>query len=214
MNLLKSKKKILILIITVAAIMFLADFIYYFFMIDISKLKNENPQITAFMKYRISEWQGQGRKINLQYNFVPISQISPYLIKAVVTNEDPKFWLHKGFCFGSIFRKVIVRNIKERKLKYGASSITQQLAKNLYLSPSKNIMRKINEAILTLRLEKELSKVRILELYLNVIEWGMGIFGIEAASRHYYNKTALTLNANEASKLANILVNPLKYHPF
>jgi monofunctional biosynthetic peptidoglycan transglycosylase len=133
-------------------------------------------------------------------------------VNAVVIAEDDKFWRHEGFDFEAL-RKAIEKDIKAGRLKYGGSTITQQLVKNLYLSPSKNPLRKLKEAVLAWRLERELSKRRILELYLNVAEWGEGIFGIEAASRHYYGKPASALDPEEAARLASVLPNPRRYSP-
>lgn len=191
---------------------FLLNVIWYFFFTDISKLKKENPKKTAFMQYREHEWQKKGKNITIRQNWVPLSRISPYLTKAVIIGEDDKFWRHEGFDFEAI-QKAVEKDIKEKKFKFGGSTISQQLAKNLYLSPSKNPLRKLKEAILTWRIEKNLSKKRILELYLNVAEWGEGIFGIEAASHHYYGKPASALNPEESARLASVLPNPRKYNP-
>lgn len=189
-----------------------ASIAYYFIYPDVSRLVKENPKKTSFMEYREKEWEQQGKKIRIRQIWTPLSNISPYLIKAVLIAEDDKFWRHEGFDFEAI-QKAIERDIKEKKLKFGGSTITQQLAKNLYLTPSKNPLRKVKEAVLTWRLEKNLSKERILEIYLNVAEWGEGIFGIESASRHYFGKPASDLTAEEASRLAAILPNPRKYNP-
>lgn len=164
------------------------------------------------MEYREREWQSEGRKIKIRQVWVPLSRISPFLIKAVLIAEDDKFWKHEGFDFEAI-EKAVEKDLKVKKFKFGASTISQQLAKNLYLSPSKNPLRKAKEAVLTWRLEKKLTKRRILELYLNVVEWGDGIFGIEAASRFYYGKPAAALGPEEAAKLASVLPNPRKYNP-
>jgi monofunctional biosynthetic peptidoglycan transglycosylase len=187
--------------------------LYLFLVPDVSRLKEENPKKTSFMKYREKEWQQKGKKYRIQQRWVPLSQISPYLIKAVLISEDDKFWSHEGFDYESM-QKAIEKDIKAKKFKLGGSTISQQLAKNLYLSPVKNPIRKIREAIITWKLERVLTKKRILELYLNVVEWGDGgIFGIEAASRHYYGKSASELNPEEASRLAAVLPNPRKYNP-
>jgi monofunctional biosynthetic peptidoglycan transglycosylase len=137
--------------------------------------------------------------------------ISPNIIKAVLIGEDDGFWKHDGFDVKGM-ENALERSIKKGTLA-GGSTISQQLSKNLYLSPSKNPVRKIKEAIITWRIEKTLSKRRILEIYLNVAEWGDGIFGIEAAARHYYHKSAKNLTAQEASHLAAVLPNPIKYNP-
>jgi monofunctional biosynthetic peptidoglycan transglycosylase len=134
------------------------------------------------------------------------------LTKAVIIAEDDKFWLHEGFDFEAM-QKALGKDIKKKKFQAGGSTISQQLAKNLYLSPAKDPIRKIKEAILTWRLERQLTKRKIIELYLNVAEWGDGIFGIEAAAQNHYGKHASELNAHEAAKLASILPNPRRYKP-
>ncbi len=194
-------------------ILFVGLALYLFLVPDVSRLKKENPKKTSFMEYREKEWQRQGKKYRIQQKWVPLSQISPYLIKAVLIAEDDKFWSHEGFDYEAM-QKAIEKDIKAKKFKLGGSTISQQLAKNLYLSPAKTPIRKIREAIITWRLERALTKKRILELYLNVVEWGdRGTFGIEAASRHYYGKPAYELSPEEASRLAAVLPNPRKYNP-
>ena len=186
---------------------------YLFFVPDVSKLKKENPKKTSFMLYREKEWQREGKKYRIQQKWVPLSRISLYLVKAVLIAEDDKFWRHEGFDYEAI-QKAIEKDIKEKKFKLGGSTISQQLAKNLYLNPEKNPIRKLREAIITWRMERVLSKKRILELYLNVAEWGdAGIFGIEAASQRYYGKPASALGPEEAARLAAILPNPRKFSP-
>jgi len=165
------------------------------------------------MEYREKEWKREGKKYKIRQNWVSLSRISPYLIKAVLISEDDKFWSHEGFDYEAI-QKAIEKDVKSKKFKLGGSTISQQLAKNLYLSPEKNPVRKIREAIITWRMERALTKKRILELYLNVAEWGdAGIFGIEAASEHYYGKPASELSPEEAARLASVLPNPRKYNP-
>ncbi len=164
------------------------------------------------MKYREKEAERKGMKYRISRVWVPLSRVSPYLIKAVLIAEDDKFWRHEGFDYEAI-RKAMEKDIKAKKFKLGGSTISQQLAKNLYLSPAKNPFRKVAEAVITWRMEKVLTKRRILELYLNVIEWGEGIFGAEAASRHYFGKSSSELTAEEASRLAAVLPNPRKYRP-
>lgn len=178
----------------------------------VSRLKKENPKKTSFMEFREREWQSEGKKIRLKQQWVSLSRISPFLIKAVIIAEDDKFWKHEGFDFEAI-QKAMEKDIKAGKFKAGGSTISQQLAKNLYLTPSKNPLRKIKEAILTWRIERALSKKRIIELYLNVVEWGEGIFGVEAAARHYYGKPAAALGPEEAARLAVVLPNPRKWSP-
>jgi len=165
------------------------------------------------MEYREEEWKQQGKKYRIQQKWAPLSRISPYLIKAVLIGEDDRFWSHEGFDYAAL-QKALEKDIKAKKFKLGGSTISQQLAKNLYLSPSKNPIRKIREAVITWRMERVLSKKRILELYLNVAEWGdAGIFGIEMAARHYYGKSAAELSPEEAARLAAVLPNPRKFNP-
>lgn len=185
---------------------------YYLIFLDVSSLKNNNPKKTSFMEYREKEWKREKKKVKIRHQWVSLSNISPYLIKAVLIAEDDKFWHHEGFDFEAIER-AIEKNIKYGKFKVGGSTISQQLAKNLYLTPSKTPIRKIKEFILTWRIERNLSKKRILEIYLNVAEWGEGIFGIEAASRYYYGKAASDLSPMESARLASVLPNPRKYNP-
>ena len=191
---------------------FVLSIAVYFVYPDVSALRKANPKKSAFMKYRESEWQQQGKKKKIVQRWVPLSQISPYVIKAVIIAEDDKFWSHEGFDFDAM-QKALEKDLKEKKFKVGGSTISQQLAKNLYLSPSKNPIRKIMEAVLTWRLERNLSKKRIIEIYLNVAEWGDGLFGVEAAAQHYYGKPASDLSAMESARLAAVLPNPRRYDP-
>lgn len=198
-------------ILLVLLVLVTLDITRYFIYPNISALKEENPIPTAFMEYRQEQWANENRDTEISQKWVPISKISPNVIKAVLIGEDDGFYNHDGFDVKGM-ENAIERSIKKKTLA-GGSTISQQLSKNLYLSPSKNPVRKIKEAILTWRIEKTLSKRRILEIYLNVAEWGDGIFGIEAAARHYYHKSAKNLTAREASRLAAVLPNPIKYDP-
>lgn len=182
----------------------------YGFYPDVSRLKTENPRKTSFMEYREKEWKAKGKSVKIQKQWVPLNRISPFLIKAVIIAEDDKFWRHDGFDVEGI-QKAIEKDVKQGKWKAGGSTISQQLAKNLYLTPSKNPVRKLKEAIITWRIERAISKRRILELYLNVAEWGEGVFGAEAASRHHFGKNAISLGPLEAARLAAVLPNPRKY---
>jgi monofunctional biosynthetic peptidoglycan transglycosylase len=182
----------------------------YGFYPDVSRLKTQNPRKTSFMEYREREWKAKGKRVAIQKQWVPLSRISPFLIKAVIIAEDDKFWRHDGFDIESI-QRAIEKDVKQGKWKAGGSTISQQLAKNLYLTPSKNPVRKLKEAILTWRIERDVSKKRILELYLNVAEWGEGVFGAQAASHHHFGKDAISLGPLEAARLAAVLPNPRKY---
>jgi monofunctional glycosyltransferase len=185
---------------------------FYFIFPQVSKLKKENPGKTSFMEYRERESKEKGKPFRIYQQWVPLTRISPYVIKAVLIAEDDKFWSHEGFDFEAI-QKAMEKDLKAGKFKVGGSTISQQLAKNLYLTPSKNVLRKLKEAILTWRIERNLKKKRIIEIYLNVVEWGEGIFGIEAAARHYFGKSAAALGPEEAARLAVILPNPRKLNP-
>ena len=205
--------KLIRIIISILLLLFFADIARYFVLPDVGKLVDENPVKTAFMESREAEWKEQGlTDKKIQQKWVSLNNVSPNLIKAVLIAEDDKFWKHEGFDYQAIERS-IEKDIAAKKFKMGGSTISQQLAKNLYLSSSKNPVRKIKEAILTWRIEKKLSKRRILELYVNLVEWGDGIFGIDQAARHYYGVSAARLTAQQASKLASILPNPIKFSP-
>ncbi|HMK43333.1 MAG TPA: monofunctional biosynthetic peptidoglycan transglycosylase [Dissulfurispiraceae bacterium] len=201
-------KKIIVLCLALALASPLIHFVYP----DVGRLAKDNPRKSAFMEYREAEWAEQGKKIKITQSWVGLGRVSPYLVKAVLIGEDDKFYQHEGFDFEAM-QKAVEKDIAEKKFKFGGSTISQQLAKNLFLTPSKNPIRKIKEVILTWRIEHALSKKRILELYLNVAEWGEGIFGIEAAARHYYGKSASALGPYEAARLASVLPNPRKYNP-
>ncbi|MBN2356600.1 monofunctional biosynthetic peptidoglycan transglycosylase [candidate division KSB1 bacterium] len=185
---------------------------FYLTLPDVSALKNENPETTAMMEYREQQSRERGLTLRRLQYWRPLSRISPLLIHAVLISEDDKFFQHEGFDWDGM-KQALEKNIDHKKIVRGGSTITQQLSKNLYLRPVRTPWRKIREAVISYRLESELDKRRILELYLNVIEWGNGIYGIEAAARAYYQKSASQLNASEAIRLSSILVNPHRYTP-
>lgn len=207
-----SYKKILLLAAILIGAFLVIDVGRYLFFPNVSELRKSCPEKTAFMKYREKLWKKKGINKKITNIWVPLSRVSPYAMKAVIIAEDDKFWSHEGFDFEAM-QKALEKDIAKKKFKAGGSTISQQLAKNLYLSPSKNPIRKIKEAILTWRMERNLSKRRIMELYLNVAEWGDGVFGIEAAARKYYGKSAAALGPREAAVLASILPNPIRYQP-
>ncbi len=185
---------------------------YAALMPDLYRLKEKNPSQTAFMEYREKQWKEKGRQVQVHQVWVPLSRISPYLVKAVLIAEDDKFWSHEGFDYEGI-KQAFEKDLQSGRLRFGGSTISQQLARNLYLSPAKSYWRKIREALITWRMEQVLPKKRILELYLNVVEWGDGIFGAEAASRHYFEKPASELSPREAARLAVVLPSPRKLDP-
>jgi len=206
------RRKILKWTVLIIVVVLLLGVGYNLVFPDISRLKKEAPKMTAFMKYRQQMSRKAGKNPGIACTWMPLDKISPYLVQAVVVSEDDKFWSHKGFDFEAI-KTALEKDIRNKTWRYGGSTITQQLAKNLFLSPSKNPIRKIREVILTWRLESTLSKKRILELYLNVVEWGAGIFGAEAASQRYYGKPASDLSPQEAAHLAVVLPSPRRYNP-
>lgn len=183
---------------------------YVFFLPDIDALKNQNPKMTSLMRIRQTQWQGKGRRPERHYSWTAFANISPYLKYAVIVAEDGSFYQHDGVDFVQL-REAMRRNWEKGRLAYGGSTITQQLAKNLYLSPSRNPLRKAKEALIAFKLEKSLSKRRILELYLNVVEWGPEIYGAEAASHYYFGISASELNPVQAAHLAAYLPSPLRY---
>jgi monofunctional biosynthetic peptidoglycan transglycosylase len=180
---------------------------------DLCDLATQNPKTTAFIEERKDEWKEKGSKRKIYQVWVPLNAISPHLRNAVILAEDPNFYVHHGLDFYAIslaFR----RNLEEGEIKVGASTITQQLMKNLYLSPSRNPLRKWHEAILALRVERCVKKNRILEIYLNEIEWGESTYGIEAASRRYFGRPAAALDPAESALLASMIPNPILFNPY
>lgn len=168
------------------------------------------PGSTAFMSYRMGELRDKKPDAAIHYIWVPYEKISRNLKRALIASEDATFVDHEGFDWDGI-QLAIEKNRAKGKTVAGGSTITQQLAKNLFLSPEKSYLRKGQEAIITLMLEHMLDKARILELYLNVIEWGNGVFGAEAAARRYYGISAANLSAEQAAKLAAMAPNPRFY---
>ncbi len=169
-----------------------------------------NPGTTRFMEIRLAELREKTPQALLQKQWLPYARISPHLKRAIIASEDAKFVDHEGFDWDGI-QKAMEKNQKKGRLVAGGSTISQQLAKNLFLTPSKSYLRKAEEAVITLMLEHLWSKQRILEVYLNVIEWGNGVFGAEAAARHYYSIGAEQLSAEQAARLAGMVPNPRYY---
>ncbi|MGQ0667829.1 MAG: monofunctional biosynthetic peptidoglycan transglycosylase [Nitrospiraceae bacterium] len=179
---------------------------------DVGTLARHNPVSTALMESRLARASGQGRTASRQWIWVPLARISPHLQRAVVAAEDASFFIHEGFDWEGI-RDAAIENLEAGELKRGGSTITQQLAKNLYLSSERSLFRKAREALITRSIEHRLTKERILELYLNVAEWGRGVYGAEAAAHHHFGKSADALTAEEAAWLAAILPSPQRYDP-
>jgi len=218
--------KVLFLVLVGAVVVWLA---YEFFTFpNISKLRTENPATSSMIEFRIAEARADNKEPRKYMVWQPIEQISPNLQKAVLAGEDSHFFEHHGFDWDAINKaweeaqKEGEREAKEEgdydpndwippmpSFKRGASTITQQLAKNLYLSEERSFFRKGREAAITYFLERQLSKKRILEIYLNVIEWGDGIYGAEAAARTYFKKSASQLSPPEAAYLSAMIPSPL-----
>ena len=185
----------------------LALLIHGLVLIKISNYKKANPAETSLMQARASQAAAAGQPVKHEQLWVSYDRISPWLVRSVLAGEDSRFFDHSGFDWEEI-QKAIERDWEDKGFTRGASTITQQLAKNLFLSTSKNPLRKLHEALITWELEHILGKRRILELYLNVIEWGDGIYGAEAAARHYFDVSATGLGPDQAAFLSAIIPNP------
>jgi monofunctional glycosyltransferase len=206
----KSRRLWLLIVAIVLALVLAGGIIFWITLPDVSWLKKENPKETAMMGFRAEQAKQKGQRARRLWKRVPLSRISPYLIQAVLIAEDDKFFEHEGFDWESM-RKALDANIKKNRVLRGGSTITQQLAKNLFLSSEQSIWRKLREAAIAYKLENELSKKRILELYLNVIDWGNGIYGAEAAARSYFHRPASGLTLSQAIRLASVLPNPHRF---
>jgi monofunctional glycosyltransferase len=200
----------------VIASLFGAGFAYvayvYLALPDVRPLARTAPPSTAFMELRDREARAQGKTPRRVQRFVAYNRISADLKRAVLVAEDAAFWDHDGVDYVEL-QKSIELDWARGQLVRGASTITQQLAKNLYLSPTRNPIRKVRELIVARRLEGSLTKTRILELYLNLIEWGDGVYGVEAASRTYFGVPASSLNATQSALLAGAIINPRLLNP-
>jgi monofunctional biosynthetic peptidoglycan transglycosylase len=199
-------------LVAIPAVLFASGAYVYLTTPDVRPLRTANPATSAFMELRAREAHARGEKPRRVQRWVSYGRISPQLVRAVLVTEDAAFWQHDGLDYQQIKESMEV-NLERGEFARGASTITQQLAKNLYLSPSKNPIRKLRELLIARRLEAELSKQRILEIYLNVIEWGNGIYGAEAAARTYFGKPAAQLTASESALLAAAIANPRIMNP-
>lgn len=180
------------------------------FLLHVVYWRTYHPATSAFMQQRLAQLREHDPQAVLRQHWVPYEQISHHLKQAVVAAEDARFLQHAGFDFDAM-EIAWKKNLEQRKWVAGGSTISQQLAKNLFLSSDKTLGRKLQEALITFMLEQLLSKERILELYLNVIEWGDGVFGAEAAARHYFHVPAAALSARQAAMLASMIPNPRYY---
>ncbi len=180
---------------------------FYFTLPNVAELKQRNPKVTALMELREAEYQKKNIRAPRQQTWVGYGAISEHLKKAVLVSEDAAFFSHKGVDVNEL-KAALKKDWETLSFARGGSTITMQLAKNLYLTPSKNPLRKLKEVVIAHQLEQALSKRRIFEIYLNVVEWGRNIYGIEAAARHYFGKSAAALGPLEAATLAALLPSP------
>ena len=201
-------RRALVLLFVIPLLILLAVQLYFFLMV--CWYARFNPQQTNMMSDQLASLREKNPKAQLKYEWVPYDRISPSLKRAVIASEDANFADHDGVDWEAL-QKAYERNNKRHKVVGGGSTITQQLAKNLFLSGSRSYLRKGQEMIIAFMLESVLSKQRILELYLNVVEYGRGIFGAEAAARYYYRTSAASLGVAQAAKLAVMLPNPRYY---
>ncbi len=172
--------------------------------------RSHNPEETAFMAMRRVELRAKSQEPRIRQQWLPYHKISVHLKRAMIAAEDAKFVDHEGFDWDGI-QRALEKNQKKGRVVAGGSTISQQLAKNLFLSGSKSYLRKGEEALITVMMEAVLDKQRIFEIYLNVIEWGNGVFGAEAAARHYFGVSAADLSAEQAARLAAMAPNPRFY---
>ena len=186
--------------------------IQFWFLVHVWYWAGNNPESTAFMRARLEILQQDNPKARLRQQWVPYQRISGHLKRAIVAAEDAKFVSHNGFDWDGI-QKAYEKNLREGEIVAGGSTITQQLAKNLFFSGERAWWRKAQEAVVAVMIETAMSKRRILEIYLNVIEWGEGVFGAEAAARHHYGTTAAGLSPEQAARLASIVPSPRRYGP-
>jgi monofunctional biosynthetic peptidoglycan transglycosylase len=200
-----------ILLIIFVAIILIVGFEWITFP-DVSALATKPPATTAFMEQRKAELRAAGKSDAIAYRWVPYARISPYLRRGVLVAEDDTFYEHGGVDVDAL-QEAIRKDWARKKITHGGSTITQQLAKNLYLSPSRNPLRKVKEYFIARSLENHLSKKRILELYLNVVEMGERVYGAEAAAQFYFHTSAAGLSPSQAALLAGCLPNPRLMNP-
>lgn len=197
--------QLLLFLIAILLVLTVGVSVLWFLTPDVRCLSKINPEETAFMRIRNREFKNESNQKKQKWLELP--KMSPYIIQSVIVAEDLHFLTHKGFDWAELWYSFLAI-IREKRIVKGGSGITQQLAKNLFLTPSRSVIRKIKEALITYKLERELTKPRILEIYLNVIEWGDNIYGVEAASRFYFNKSASELRLSEAIRLCTCTPNP------
>ncbi|OHC81494.1 MAG: monofunctional biosynthetic peptidoglycan transglycosylase [Sideroxydans sp. GWF2_59_14] len=200
-----------LLLKTLAAALLLSA-AYVLWLPDVAPLKRSNPKTTAYIELRRAAARRAGKKFSPRMTWMPWGRISEHLKHAVFVAEDDTFYRHKGVDWDSV-KAALRKDWEQKRFAYGGSTITQQVARNLYLSPSKNPLRKVKELLIARRLEKSLGKRRIFELYLNIAQWGKDIYGAEAAAQAYFGKSAADLTADEAVAMAVVLPNPKRWSP-
>lgn len=186
--------------------------VQFWFVVHVWYWTSHDPQTTAFTASRLEKLREKDPNARLRHQWVPYNRMSVHLKRAVVAAEDAKFLDHDGFDWEAI-QKAYEKNLKKGKIVSGGSTISQQLAKNLFLSGERTWWRKVQEAAITVMIETIMTKRRILEIYLNVIEWGSGVFGAEAAARHHFGVTAAALRPEQAARLAAMVPSPRRYGP-
>ncbi|MGE0447236.1 MAG: monofunctional biosynthetic peptidoglycan transglycosylase [Vicinamibacterales bacterium] len=203
-------KSLLRVLVALAALGFVLVAYVYLTLPDVRALRTTNPASTAFMELRAREAAATGKPARHEHRWIAYRRISPNLKRAVLVAEDDAFWQHEGVDLEQL-RETVEEDLVKGKPMRGASTITQQLAKNLYLSPSRDPSRKLRELIIARRLEAALPKDRIFELYLNLIEWGDGVWGADAAARRYFGVSASSLTPSQAALMAGAIINPRVY---
>ncbi len=199
-------------ILALIALLLIMGLLFWLSLPDVEYLKTKNPRTTALMEQRKAEAAAQHKKYRIRQRWVRFRSIPKALKQAVRISEDASFYKHEGVDFEEL-KVSIERDLREGKLARGGSTITQQLAKNLYFSTEKSFFRKIKEYFVARRLEAALSKNRIFHLYLNLIEWGRGIFGVQAASRYYFGKNVWELSLEQIIRLTAVIPRPLRTNP-
>jgi len=196
----------LVLLLIVAPIVIVLSLQAYFF-VQIWWWVDHNPQSTSFMNRQLAVLREKNPNAQLKHKWVPYDRISTNLKRAIIASEDSNFSEHEGIDWDAL-QKAYEKNTRKGKVVAGGSTITQQLAKNLFLSTDRSYVRKAQEVAITYMLEYWMDKERIFEIYLNVVEWGVGVFGAEAAAQHYYGVSAANLGASQAARMAVMLPNP------
>jgi monofunctional biosynthetic peptidoglycan transglycosylase len=204
----RRSRRLVLRLLAVAGLLLLAWHAWIF--AEVCWFRGHDPRTTAFMERGLERLRERNPSARLQQRWVPYAAIANDLKRAVIAGEDQRFLEHSGFDLHAI-GQAIDRNERRGRVRHGGSTISQQLAKNLFLSPRRTWLRKAEEAVITVMIEAALPKRRILEIYLNVIEWGNGIYGAEAAAQHYFGRPAIDLSPHEAARLAAMIPSPRSY---